>query len=307
MEADLFNPNELVVISGGTGWIGRSLVENIIRTRYCPIDSIVLISSQIKKIKISNTSVQTQTWDNLAINSKVCLYFDFAFQPQDKLKSLGEMEFVKQNETIIQNSVNFIKDHKPTNIFLASSGAVYGKNYSSTPKPLSIYGKLKFIQESKISKISKDENLNLIISRVFNLSGSNINKFQTFAITQMIRNAVDKEGIKVLADHQVFRRYADVNQFIRLALKLSDSHFNGIFDSGGPLIELRDLASEIKKIINPLAKLELNKIKENVPIDDYYSRSNQYENLLKQYLDEVPIKIEDQILTTFHYMTGVTN
>jgi nucleoside-diphosphate-sugar epimerase len=303
----MFNSNELIVISGGTGWIGRSLVEEIIKTRYCPIDQVILISSQTKNIEISNKVIKTKTWDNLALNSPVLWYFDFAFQTQEKISAIGEEKYIKENEEIIENSVHFIKIYKPKSIFLASSGAVYGKNYSLDPKPLSTYGQLKLNQESKISKIAADENLNLLISRVFNLSGSNINKFQTFAISQLIESAIDQKSIKVLADHQVFRRYADVNQLVRLILKLLDSKINGVFDSGGPLIELQELALEIKNIVDPLATLEFTPINEKKPTDDYYSRSNQYEDLLKQYLGEVPIKIEEQILNTFDYMKSTKN
>jgi nucleoside-diphosphate-sugar epimerase len=303
----MFNSKELIVISGGTGWIGRSLVEEIISTRYCPVDQMVLISNQTKNIEISNKIIETKTWENLALNSPVLLYFDFAFQTQEKISSIGEEKYIKENEKIIQNSVNFIKIYKPKSIFLASSGAVYGKNYSLDPKPLSTYGQLKLNQESKISKIAADENLNLLISRVFNLSGSNINKFQTFAIAQLIKSAIDQKSIKVLADHKVFRRYADVNQLVRLILKLLDSKINGVFDSGGPLIELQELASEIKNIVDPLAKLEFTPINEKKPTDDYYSRSNRYEDLLKQYLGEVPISIEKQISNTFNYINNTKN
>ena len=303
----MFNSKELIVISGGTGWIGRSLVEEIISTQNYLVDQIVLISSQTKNIEISNKIIKTKTWENLALNSPVLLYFDFAFQTQEKISSIGEEKYVKENEKIIENSVAFIKFYKPKSILLTSSGAVYGKNYSSDPKPSSIYGRLKLKQESKISKIAADENLNLLISRVFNLSGSNINKFQTFAIAQLIKSAIDQKRIKVLADHQVFRRYADVNQFVRLIFKLLDSKINGVFDSGGPLIELQELASEIKNIVDPLAKLEFTPINENKPTDDYYSRSNQYEDLLKQYLGEVPISIEEQILNTFNYIKNTKN
>ncbi len=290
------------MISGATGWIGKSLLEEIITTQYCPIDQIVLISRRSENLEISNRMIKTNTWESLKLKSPVRLYFDFAFQTQEKISSLGVEKYIKENEKIIENSVNFIQLYKPASIFLASSGAVYGRNYSSDPKPLSTYGQLKLNQESRISKIASDENLNLLISRIFNLSGSNINKFQTFAIAQLIRNAIDQKCIKVLADHQVFRRYADVNQLMRLILKLLNSKINGVFDSGGPLIELRELASVIKNIVNPLVTLEHNNIHENSTTDDYYSRSNQYEDLLKQHLDEVPINIKDQILNTFHYM-----
>jgi nucleoside-diphosphate-sugar epimerase len=303
----LLKSNELIVISGGTGWIGRSLVSEIITTQHCPIEQIVLISSQSKGIEIANQVIKTITWENLALDSPVSLYFDLAFQTQEKILTIGKEKYIKENEKIIENSVNFIKLYKPQSIFLASTGAVYGKNYTSDPKPLNTYGQLKLKQELRISRISAEENLNLIISRVFNLSGSNINKYQTFAIAQFINSAIDQKFIKVIADHQVFRRYADVNQLIRLILKLMNSRVNCVFDSGGPLIELRDLALRIKNVLDPSIRLEHNVINENIPVDDYYSRFNHYEDLLKKHLNEVPINIEDQITNTFNYIKGFKN
>jgi nucleoside-diphosphate-sugar epimerase len=264
-------------------------------------------SSKNENIKISNEIIRTNTWENLDFESQVHFYFDLAFQTQDKLAVLGEAKYVKENEQIIEKSVNFIKIYKPESIFLASSGAVYGEDLSSTPKPLSTYGRLKLMQELIISNTAAEENINLIIGRLFNLSGRNINKFQTFAIAQMINSAMNQGFIKVLADHQVFRRYSDINQLIRLTLKLLNSKTNVVFDSGGPLIELRELASEIKKIVNPSSKLDYNKIDEQIPADEYYSRSNKYEDLLNEHLREAPIKMSDQILNTFQYMKNINS
>jgi nucleoside-diphosphate-sugar epimerase len=298
----LFKSNELIVISGGTGWIGRSIVEQITESNLCKPEQIILISSTDKTIEISKKNFKSFSWENLKINSQVTLYFDLAFQTQDKLNSLGESKYVEQNETIIENSIKFIKNHKPKVIFLASSGAVYGKNYLSVPKPVSTYGELKYKQELQISKVARDLNLKLIISRIFNISGGNINKFETFAIAQMIKSAVEQQSIKVFANHQVFRRYSDVNQLIRLILELLSTNTNCIFDSGGPLVEIRELAAGIRKIVNPSAKLELTEVDLNSPADDYYSRSDQYENLLKEYLGEVNVNINEQISETFNYI-----
>ncbi len=298
----MFKSNELIVISGGTGWIGRSIVEQITESNLCKPEQIILISSTDKTIEISKKNFKSFSWENLKINSQVTLYFDLAFQTQDKLNSLGESKYVEQNETIIENSIKFIKNHKPKVIFLASSGAVYGKNYLSVPQPVSTYGELKYKQELQISKVARDLNLKLIISRIFNISGGNINKFETFAIAQMIKSAVEQQSIKVFANHQVFRRYSDVNQLIRLILELLSTNTNCIFDSGGPLVEIRELAAGIRKIVNPSAKLELTEVDLNSPADDYYSRSDQYENLLKEYLGEVNVNIDEQISETFNYI-----
>lgn len=303
----MFESNELIVISGGTGWIGRSLIEQIIETKFCPIKQIVLVSREVKNIEISNRVFKTHVWENLKIDSQVNMYFDLAFQTQEKLTVLGKKKYTEENKKIIENSVRFINLYKPKSTFLASSGAVYGTKYLSTPTPTSTYGELKYLQELKISKVTGDQNLNLLIGRIFNISGGNINKFETFAIAQMIKSAIDHEYIKVFADHQVFRRYSDVMQLTRLILQLLKSDFNGVFDSGGALIEMRELATGIKKVIDPLVRLEFTAINTKSTSDNYYSRSNQYEILLKQYLSEEPIEIKDQILNTFNFIKKFKN
>ena len=83
------------------------------------------------------------------------------------------------------------------------------------------------------------------------------------------------------------------------------SNVNCIFDSGGTLVEIRELAVGIRKIVNPLAKLELTKVDVNTPADEYYSRSELYEDLLKQYLGEVNINIDEQIMNTFNYIKNL--
>jgi nucleoside-diphosphate-sugar epimerase len=298
----MIESNELIVISGGTGWIGRSLIEQIINTKFCPIKQVVLVSSAVKNIEISNNIFKTHVWENLKIDSHVNLYFDLAFQTQEKLATLGKNKFMEENRKIIENSVRFINLYKPRSTFLASSGAIYGANYSSTPTPISTYGELKYLQELQISKVTQHQNLNLLIGRIFNISGGNINKLETFAIAQMIKSAIDHKYIKVFADHQVFRRYSDVSQLTRLILQLLRSGSNCVFDSGGPLIEMRELAALIKKVVDPSAKLELTVNNSKSLADEYYSRSDQYEVLLKRHLGEEPIKIEDQILNSFNYI-----
>jgi nucleoside-diphosphate-sugar epimerase len=303
----MFESNELIVISGGTGWIGRSLLEQIIKDEICPIKQIMLVSREIKNIEISNKIFRTHVWKNLKIDAQVKLYFDLAFQTQEKLTALGKKKYTEENKKIIENSVKFIDLYKPKSTFLASSGAVYGTSNLSTPTPTSTYGELKYLQELKISKATEDQNLNLLIGRIFNISGRNINKFETFAISQMIKSVIDHKHIKVFADHQVFRRYSDINQLSRLILQLLKSDFNGVFDSGGPLIEMRELAARIRKVIDPIVKLEFTAINTESTSNNYYSCSNQYEILLKQYLGEDPIEIEDQISNTFNYIKKFKN
>jgi nucleoside-diphosphate-sugar epimerase len=83
-----------------------------------------------------------------------------------------------------------IKLQQPKTVILASSGAIYGEGRRNHQGDNYLYSMLKQIQEEKIIEVCSKIGAKLIIARIFNLSGNGINKINTFAIAEMIVNAV---------------------------------------------------------------------------------------------------------------------
>ena len=183
-------------------------------------------------------------------------------------------------------------------MILASSGAVYGQGVNHFQKDNNLYSELKLMQEEKIGAVCADIGINLIVTRIFNLSGNGMNKVSTFAISELISRAFQNQTLQIRSNYLVYRRFCDISQLLNLLLKLHEINFTGTFDSGGIKIELRDLARTIVKQLRSNSELDFANINKDSPPDEYFSKSNLYEELLVKCLNEKPLLISKQITNT---------
>jgi nucleoside-diphosphate-sugar epimerase len=181
---------------------------------------------------------------------------------------------------------------------LASSGAVYGQGFNNFKDDNKLYSELKLMQEEKIGAACSDIGVNLIISRIFNLSGNGINKINTFVIADFISRAFQNQKVQIKSNYLVYRRYCDISQLLNLLLKLHEINFTGIIDSGGIKIELRDLARTIIKQLRSNSEIDFSDIGKDSSPDEYFSKSNLYDELLVKCLNEKPLLISEQIANT---------
>jgi hypothetical protein len=86
--------------------------------------------------------------------------------------------------------------------------------------------------------------------------------------------------------------------------KLAEQPITVTFDSGGFKIELRDLAQKIITCLDSNSTVVSKKISNKMPVDNYFSVSNKYELLLKEFLNEDSVTIEKQIKITSESLTN---
>ena len=134
--------------------------------------------------------------------------------------------------------------------------------------------------------------------RVFNLSGSGIKKISTFALAEFIYRSLRNEKITIKSNYPVFRRYCDVSEMLNLIIKLSIANENYVFDSGGTKIEIKELAKRVIQTLDSSSKIFSPKINSLLLPDNYFSNSNEYENLVKKHLGLKTVALENQILLT---------
>ncbi len=260
-----------------------------------------LISSKEQEIKIGNNIFKTNFFRNTKLNFPD-IYFDFAFLTREKINTFGLEKFNMINMDIINNSVRLIKLQQPKTVILASSGAIYGEGRRNHEGNNYLYSMLKRIQEEKITEVCSKIGANLIIARIFNLSGSGISKINTFAISEMIDNAVRGRKLYVNSDYLVFRRYCDISQLLRLLIAANKNNFTGVIDSGGIKIELHQLAQTIINELGSQSELVFPDIDKDAISDEYFSKSQLYEELLLKYSNEAPFSIKEQIFATKNFL-----
>jgi nucleoside-diphosphate-sugar epimerase len=291
-----------VLISGATGWLGREIL-NIFSEANFDETRINLISSKNQEVVVNGNKFEVKSFKNYQSIDSVNSYFDFAFLAKNKLDKVGPEKFKEINSEIISNSASLIKRISPKTVILSSSGAIYNmKKYSQDEI---LYSDLKKMQEELIVKACDVSGSNLIVSRIFNLSGRGIPKESNFALADLMLKGIRDMDLVINSKYLVTRKYSDVTQLLRLLVQMAYREQNYVFDSGGTKIELRVLANEIIRVIKSNSKVIASKIKSNTEKDDYFSDSNVYENLLTNFLGEGSLTIEKQIQNTKNYLINV--
>jgi len=284
-----------VVISGATGWLGREILNIFSNTKFKAV-KLSLISSKSQDFIVGDNEFKARSFVSYNNPDSIDSYFDFAFLSRNELEKIGPLKFKEINLEIMSNSADLIKRYCPKTVILSSSGAIY-KNKKDSEYGM-LYSDLKKIQEDVITNACNLAGSNLIISRIFNLSGRGIPSDGNFAISDLVTKGIRNMDLTINSNYLVTRRYSDVTQLLKLLVEMADRGHNRVFDSGGPKIELRALANIIVEVIKCDSKVVAPTLDPSCIQDDYFSNSYEYEKLLSETLGENSISIENQIENT---------
>ena len=295
-----------VLISGATGWLGRETTIRAINKFGKNLD-LTLSSSTPTNINIEGQLFKTVLSNSLDSQSKFDYFFDYAFLTREKIDLIGLEKYREINSSLIESSAQLIKKYAPKVVILASSGAVYQDSRFADNLNNKLYAELKLDQENMIAKACQLTGSKLIIVRIFNLSGRGINKSKVFAIQDFVESALNNHNIIIKSNFRVFRRYSDIGQLINLLIELALKHKSFKFDSGGVKVELSELATSVVKAINSNSIIKTGLIDENQPPDNYFSKSQLYELLIKDFLNQEPLSLRAQIISTAESLKSTKN
>ena len=122
-------------------------------------------------------------------------------------------------------------ENKISNFIAASSEAVFGNQSEmplteeSTKNPISPYGKSKLIMEEKILEFSKQNDLNSMILRFFNLYGTGQSPQYAGVITKFLEKIKKNMNLEIYGNGEQTRDFIhidDVTRCFDLAMKNID-------------------------------------------------------------------------------------
>ncbi len=177
-----FYKNKKVLVTGGAGFIGSHLCEQLLAAGACvrildnfstgSLDNLTYILDQIEVIKGSITSFDT----SLEASKGIDIIFHLA-----ALVSVVECERTPHlglttNITGTHHILEAARLMHVKRVILASSAAVYGNHEglcseNIPPRPVSTYGHSKFIAEQLCQLYAQNYNLETICLRFFNVYG----------------------------------------------------------------------------------------------------------------------------------------
>ncbi len=289
-----------VVINGISGWLGRTTVRSLRDSGFRDYE-IIGIGSHEREIQIRDEVFPVTKIENFKKTSDIAIYFDFAFKTREIEKEIGQKRYQEINEELIAKSTHFILSNKPHSVVLASSGAVYeALNQDSQAQPTTnSYSILKRMQEEQIEKASSTARATYIQSRIFNISGHEINKPNLFAISDLISQAIRKQEITIRSAGKVTRRYCLLEELVSLILFLADNSISAQFDSGGEIVEIRELAVRVANLFIQEIPIIEHHLPSSSLDSNYFSTSFKYENLLNVHLGRFPVPLDEQLIITF--------
>lgn len=294
------NTNSLnkIVVFGASGWLGReciSLLSSSLQKNFS--SKVILVGSTNKSIKVNQLNYEVTSIDDLGHQTNVDLVIDLAFITQEKLEQLGEMQYIHLNQELRKKIHNFIYESKPKYVYFSSSGAADIDFMSATKsKSKKVYGELKLASETELKEISQNLDLNLLINRIWSVTGLQMQDYSKYAIGNFISQTLSKNEIKINSSDQVLRSYIDVEDLFKVCFyELFLNKFT-LLNSGGFQTTLFDLASLVLKVLGS-STVQIPNSFEKEPGDDYVSKDFKLNELaLKQGLKL--LSLEDQIRNT---------
>lgn len=269
--------DDRVLVTGASGWFGRTAIAMI---RKSGLD-LLATGSKDQQIEISGVAqlVHSQRLDSIS-TFEPTVVIDSAFVTRERLAALGHNAYVEINQGIIDQSLAIAALPSVRKYIGFSSGATMHlagqASFSLEENP---YAAQKRVYEGKITEIAGSLQCDVSVARVWAVTGSYCTKPDTFAFTNLIAQA--KLGlIKIMANHLVYRRYCAVEDVLALAMLPKQPGDISIFDTGGDLIELGELAKMVVELVNPNAEIQ-RQVDPRLPSDNYYSDGKEWVDLVQ--------------------------
>lgn len=306
-----------VVLTGATGWLGQAALEMLesafghgIESRVCPF------ASRARNLRLrSGSQIDVRPLPELdRLPRAPTLLLHFAYLTKDRTFDLSVQEFDRLNGQIRSTVGEAIERIGVSHILLPSSGAVYGMpttpDRSLCDDPVgNPYGTQKIRDEQFFARKAREHSARILIARIFNLGGPFINKYDGYALSSIIHEAMSGRPIALRATRRVLRSYTSVRDLLDVSigwLLTSDKSEAFTFDThGDPIVEVGELAELVKHVLGrPDIRIERPPL-QPLPDDRYLGDGRRFAALAAE--QGVPLAdLTAQIRQTADYMASAS-
>jgi nucleoside-diphosphate-sugar epimerase len=280
---------ERVVVLGASGWVGRTACRwlNELETQ------VLAIASRNRVENVGSKLIEYETFDLERLKAfKPTTVIDAAFITRERLGLFPFEDYVSWNEKLIEQALKAQRLPSVEKFIGISSGAsVPYLNEEWADLSLDPYGVLKARYEKRLIENS-ELRLKTTIARIWSVSGDLVIKPRLFAFSNLIQQAMTGH-IGITSSRKVFRRYVDLQDFIKV-VSFSSPDVSRVIDSGGQLVEIGDLANLIFYQLG-LPPSVGRSPKSDYETDSYHSDNSSWQASLEE-INYAPLSLEEQIL-----------
>ncbi len=289
MESVVTHPlhGQRVVITGANGWLGRELIARL----EClgPDVEVLAITRQVLDPSFrKRQGVTSYTWDlDFTRNWQPTTFVHLAAVTKEYFHHANHDQLLEINSGLTQSALEIAELDSVERVVLASSGAAV----MQLDHP---YGIHKAREEAAFKESCDTNGKNLIVSRIWSVSGKHCTKRNLLLFFDLIDQAQGpSEAIVIASRKKVLRRYVDGGEFLELCLRVACASRSATIDSEGELIEAYDLANLIQRSLG--TSKVIVRPANNMGRDAYFSKSNtlhEWEKLAGMYMSNLRTQIE---------------
>lgn len=310
----------IILVTGGTGFIGSNLCKKLVQNKN---DHIICLDNNFTG-NLNNIS-DLRKLDNFEfirhdITKEILLEVDQIYHlacpasPKDY-----QINGIKTIKTNILGTLNMLGLAKRTGsrILLSSTSEVYGdpkespqkESYWGNVNPVGIrscYDEGKRLAESLMVEYNRNCNVDIRIVRIFNTYGPNLNKNDGRVISNFIIQCLENKDITIYGDGSQTRSFCYVDDLVSGIYTLMNSETNEDtirpINLGNPNeLSIKEIAIKIKNLTNSESKI----IYEELPKDDPMKRKPCIEKATRL-LDWTPkISLEEGLMKTINYFNNL--
>jgi nucleoside-diphosphate-sugar epimerase len=280
--------------------LGRATIAVLINSGV-DASQIKCFGSTKKSFHVEGIKFVSNPFSSVFSLKKVDCFLHLAFRTRDKVLGDNFNDYVSTNREITKHAMEFVEASKPRSVVTISSGAVFdGPHYEQLANEIdrNPYGVLKLEEEDGLIKVCNAVGANLVVNRLWGLSGRDIQNVAPYALAEFIQKAKQGEPIHIRSNKEVWRRYVDARELMSLCLKMADDGLDLIFDSGGPLVEIEILAKRVVNILNSSSTITRETLNTDLMPNHYHSKGSAYEENLYKYFKVEPASLDSQIAET---------
>jgi nucleoside-diphosphate-sugar epimerase len=256
------------------------------------------MASRSRDIDVGGVTVPIVAWDWEAVEAFApTIVIDCAFLTRDLVGSMSPGEYVDRNSRLTENMLAAANLSSVSRVITISSGAaVHPVDALLRPIEENPYGWLKRRAEEELGTVARARGISAVVARAWSVSGALVLKPRSYAFSDMILEAAEG-GVHITATVPVYRRYVGVEDLLAVAIASATVPDLRVIESGGPLVEMQELAETIVSVVNPAATITRAPSTDGEP-DLYYAPAEPWETACAE-VSFVPATLEQQAATAY--------
>jgi UDP-glucuronate decarboxylase len=304
--------DERFAVTGASGWLGRTALDVLARAMGDDafLQRVTGFASAPKEVVLrSGLVVPLRPLKELrSLDPAPTHLVHLAYQTRNRVAELGLGPYILANVEISSLVLGALQRHRPRGVFVASSGAVYAPEGGFVTDVVSNpYGSLKYQEELLVRRAAGDIGARSVVARVFSVAGAYITKPELYALGELIMRALAGVPLTLRARGPVVRSYCAAADLLRLgilALLNPGGGSDEIFDSGGTVVEVGELAEQVTSALG-VRDLPIERATApDVAVDRYVGNVDQMAALASGYGIQLQ-SLSEQILDTAAYLQQV--